>query len=366
MTPASSRRALLGVVAVASCALAAHPSAPSRAHNGFGIAPIFSEPFGLVVLDGTEPLTLRWTAREAHDDQFYRFKAQRGDFPPTPSPPSRLRDGTLLTTLASDALSYALDLDLSALEPGPWRLFAEFDEPPFCVELESVPALVVLRPDPEAPPPFGLIVTEPLADSPIVDAEAPIVIEAIAPTPPRVTLEAGEIIRDPDFPELTLCVEFTWTPLFTVATDLPMAADPAAGPDRYRLDFTWDTRQIPDGAYLFRVTATDGSGETQVHWARRWINVEHEDGPTVPPIPDTGPTEPNPEASTPAEPNPEATAPPTPSTSGGCLAGPSWALPLLSLVALLLPLSRARARARGSRRRARRGRSPRRPSRSAA
>ena len=244
------------------------------AHNGFGIAPIYTEPFGLIVVDGATPIVIRWTARESHPDQFYRFRAQLGDFPPTPSPPSKWRDGDIITTLPADQLSYDLSLDVSSLPHGAWRIYADFDEPPFCVELEQVPALVVVR-DEGAPPPFGVLVTEPIVDSPIVDQSASFSIEAIAPAAPKITIEAGEIIQDPDFPDLTLCIEFTWTKLFTVATDLPLVPDDANGPDRYRLDWEWDTTAVPDGAYLMRITATDEDGVEHIHWARRWINVEH-------------------------------------------------------------------------------------------
>ncbi|MCC6624334.1 MAG: hypothetical protein IT385_23990 [Deltaproteobacteria bacterium] len=251
----------------------------ARAHNGFGIAPIFSEPTGLVVTDGATPLVLRWTARESHPEQRYRLKVQPGDFPPTPSPPSALRAGTQLAELAADAPSYAVPLDLSGLASGAWRVYAEFDEPPFCVELEAAPALVVVRRAGD-PPPLGVMVTAPLEDSPIVDAAADVRLAAIAPGPgaPTVTIEAGDIVVDPAFPAGTLCVEFTWTPTRAVMADVPLVPDPEAGPDRWKLEATWDTRDVPDGAYLLRVTTRAASGETSTTWARRWINVEHAGG----------------------------------------------------------------------------------------
>jgi len=308
---------------------------PSLAHNGFGIAPIFSEPFGLIVTDGEAPLMLRWTSDELHEDQAYRYKAQSIDFPPTPSPPSSMRSGTLLTTLAADALSYELPLDLSSLPTGAWRIFAEFDEPPFCVELEQVKALVVVRKGND-PAPFGVLMTAPLADSPIVDASTELEIQAISPRPVTLKLEAGELIRDPDFPDLALCVEFTWTPLFTVAESVPMVADPDAGPDRWRMAMTWDTSAVPNGAYLFRITATTTSGETQVHFGRRWINVEHAVTP--------GPTEPGPEQSPEANPEltPDTNAESTgdPASDDGCQSGPAP----LGLIGLLAFVGRRRRR----------------------
>jgi hypothetical protein len=287
--------AFVGAILGPLAALVLNAAPLASAHNGYGIAPIYSEPFGLMVVDGSEPLVVRWTARETHADQFYRFKAQLGDFPPTPSPPSHMREGELLTTLAAgeESLSYEVPLDLSALPTGAWRIYADFDEPPFCVELEQVPALVVIRKEGD-PPPYGVLVTSPLEESPVADASTRISVEAIAPAAPRVTrIEAGEIIRDPEFPDLTLCIEFTWSKLFEVASDLPMVPDPERGPDRFRLDYDWDTSAIPDGAYLLRVTTTDADGKEHVTWARRWINVEHE----VPIVPaDPGP-EPTPEDS---------------------------------------------------------------------
>jgi len=300
--------------------LATLGAVPSAAHNGYGIAPIFSEPFGLIVTDGEAPLVVRWTAREFHLDQFYRYKVQSPDFPPTPSPPTAMRSGELLTTLVSDALSYEVSLDLSSLATGAWRVFAEFDEPPFCVELEQVPALVVVR-KADDPAPFGVLMTSPLADSPIVDTSTELVVEAISPSATTLKIEAGEIIRDPDFPDLALCVEFTWTPLFTIAESLPMVADPDAGPDRWRMAMTWDTSAVPDGAYLLRVTATNASGDTQVHWGRRWVNVER---PFV-----AEPTEPGPEANPETSPesgpdnNPESAESTEPPSDDGCQSGPS-------------------------------------------
>lgn len=302
----------------------------ASSHNGYGIAPIFSEPFGLFVVTGEEPLVLRWTARESHADQLYRLRAQTTDFPPTPSPPSALRGGELLATLPADALAYEVALDLSTLASGAWRLYADFDEPPFCVELEQAPALVVIRRAGE-PPPYGVLVTSPLVDSPIVDTTARLSVEAIASAAPRVTIEAGEIVRDPAFPELALCVEFTWTKLFTVASDLAMKADPSAGLDRFRLDLDWDTREVPDGAYLLRVTTTDAAGVAHVTWARRWINVEH-----LAPEP---PVEPGPEPS--PEPGSEvaevADGPVVPmGDTGGCRSGGvgPWAMFGLALASL--------------------------------
>ncbi|HRE88444.1 MAG TPA: hypothetical protein PK095_04810 [Myxococcota bacterium] len=295
MTPSSQAARVAAALTPFAALAALHTGPDATAHNGFGIAPIYSEPFGLLVVDGSEPLVVRWTAREVHADQLYRFKAQLGDFPPTPSPPSKMRGGELLTTLPAgeESLSYELPLDLAALPTGAWRVYADFDEPPFCVELEQVPALVVIRKDGD-PPPYGVLVTSPLVDSPIVDTSTRISVEAIASGAPRVTkIEAGEIIRDPEFPDLTLCIEFTWSKLFEVASDLPMVADPERGPDRFRLDYDWDTSTIPDGAYLLRVTTTDADGTEHVTWARRWVNVEHE----VPIVPaDPGP-EPTPEDS---------------------------------------------------------------------
>lgn len=305
-------------------ALAGTFAMPAQAHNGFGIAPIYTEPFGLIVVDGEAPLTLRWTAREAHADQFYRFRAQLSDFPPTPSPPSSMRSGEIITTLAADQLSYELALDLSGLSTGAWRIYADFDEPPFCVELEQVPSLVVVRKDGD-PPPYGVLVTAPLLDSPLVDTSALISVEAIASAAPRVTIDAGEIVRDPDFPDLTLCVEFTWTKLFTVASDLTMTPDPESGPDRFRLDFDWDTTQVPDGAYLFRITTTDAQGIEHITWARRWINVEH--APVDPPV------EPGPEPSTESSPEVAEAAEPDDSSgvSDSCQTGALSLWPLLVL-----------------------------------
>lgn len=309
---------------------------PAGAHNGYGIAPIYTEPFGLLVVDGSEPLVVRWTAREAHADQFYRFKAQRSDFPPTPSPPSHMRAGELLTTLPAGELSYELPLDLSSLPTGAWRVYADFDEPPFCVELEQVPALVVIRKAGD-PPPYGVLVTSPLEESPLVDSTARLSVEAIAAAAPRVTkIEAGEIIRDPEFPDLTLCIEFTWSRLFTIASDLTMVPDPERGPDRFRLDYDWDTSAVPDGAYLLRVTTTDAAGVEHHTWARRWVNVEHE----VPIVP----ADPGPEL--PAEDPPEAaegaeTADNEAAKDDGCGAAPSsW----LALALAALAFRRARAR----------------------
>lgn len=329
MTPTApgTHAARLAVVA----AVFALNTSPVDAHNGYGIAPMYSEPFGLIVVDGSEPLTVRWTAREAHADQFYRFKAQESDFPPTPSPPSHMRTGELLTSLPAGeaSLTYELPLDLSTLPTGAWRLYADFDEPPFCVELEQVPALVVIRKDGD-PPPYGVLVTSPLIDSPLVDQDTRISVEAIASAAPRVTkIEAGEIIRDPEFPDLTLCIEFTWSRLFTVATDLPMVPDPDRGADRFRLDYDWDTSAVPDGAYLLRITTTDADGTEHVTWARRWINVEHE----VPIVPaDPGPEltpETQPETVEGAE-----TTDITPAGDDGCGAAPSpWLA--LALAALL-------------------------------
>lgn len=328
-TPAIHAARLAAVAAVFAL-----NTSPVAAHNGYGIAPIYSEPFGLIVVDGSEPLTVRWTAREAHADQFYRFKAQLPDFPPTPSPPSHMRAGELLTTLPAgeDSLSYELSLDLATLPTGAWRVYADFDEPPFCVELEQVPALVVIRKDGD-PPPYGVLVTSPLEESPLVDTSTRISVEAIASAAPRVTkIEAGEIIRDPEFPDLTLCIEFTWSRLFTVASDLPMVPDPDSGADRFRLDYDWDTSAIPDGAYLLRITTTDADGTEHLTWARRWVNVEHE----VPIVPaDPGP-EPQPETAEGAE-----TADSPAATDDSCAAAPTgW----LALAFAALAFRRARAR----------------------
>lgn len=254
------------------CALTLASSA--RAHNGYGIAPIYVEPFGLILSDGTTPIVLKWTAREAHPEQFYRLMAQQSDFPPTPSPPSVMRVGTRLEGLAADALTYEVPLDVSGLASGAWRIYADFDEPPTCVELEQAPALIIIQ-RPGDPPPFGVFVTSPTIESPIVDAAADFTIEAISASAVRVTVEAGDIIRDPEFPQHQLCVEFTWTPtLGTIFEDVPLVPDPI-GANRWRLDATWDTRDVPDGQYLFRVTAEDADGNTQVLWARRFFNVEH-------------------------------------------------------------------------------------------
>jgi hypothetical protein len=313
-----------GALAAFALLLACVFGLAAQAHNGFGIAPIFAEPFGIVMSDGLTPIVLRWTARESHPDQWYRFKAQTSDFPPTPSPPSHLRLGRELAQLPADALSYELALDPRALASGAWRIYAEFDEPPSRVELEQVPALFVVRRDGE-PPPFGVLVTTPSTDSPFVDARADFIIEAISPEPLSVTIEVGDIVRDPDFPPLTLCVEFTWAPTRLVLSDVPLVADVAAGPDRWRLDASWDTREIPDGAYLMRVTARQASGATQTVWARRSVEQVAE-------------------ASTAEAPR---------DGDGGCAGGAGgW---LGAVIALAL-----RARRRGSRRRARRGRSRRR------
>lgn len=294
----------------AACALSAVLATPTstQAHNGFGIAPTDFTPTGLIVTDGEEPLVLRWGAREAHLDQFYRLNVQAGDFPPTPSPPSTMRDGQTLVTLPADALAYEVPLDLSELASGVWRVHAEFDEPPFCVELEALPALVVLQ-RPGDPPPYGVMVTEPLLDSPSVDLQTMLRFEGVSPTAPTLTIEAGEIHRDPDFPPNTLCVEFAWKPLFTIADGVVMVADADAGADRWRSDHAWDTSAVANGSYLMRVTAKLADGTTSVFWSRRWVNVEH---PLV------------------AEPQPEAGPEPTadagveaPSTPGddGCQGG---------------------------------------------
>lgn len=333
----------------------------ARAHNGYGIAPIYSEPFGLIVSDGLTPIVLRWTAREAHPEQWYRIKAQQSDFPPTPSPPSRMRLGQELTRLPAEHLEYTVTVDPSALPTGAWRLYAEFDEPPSCVELEQVPALFVVRKDGD-PPPFGVIVGEPLLDSPIVDDRATIAIEAISGEPLSVTIEAGEIVRDPDFPPLTLCVEFTWSETLEVVRDMPLVADDSAGPDRWRAELDWDTRAVPDGAYLLRVTARQDSGATQTIWARRWINVEH--AVVADPGPEAGPeaVEPDPTEPEAGVPDPSEGAVEVESIDArdgsnddtGCGAGPGPALGWLAIAAVLA----------GSRRRARTDRS-RRPGRSA-
>lgn len=323
----------------------------SRAHNGFGIAPVYSEPFGLIESDGLTPIILRWTAREAHPEQWYRIIAQESDFPPTPSPPSRMRLGRELMRFPAEHLEYAITLDPGALPTGAWRLYAEFDEPPSCVELEQVQALFVVRRDGD-PPPFGVIVSEPLMDSPIVDERAAIAIEAVSGEPVSVTIEAGEIVRDPEFPPLTLCVEFTWTGTRLVASDVPLVADDAAGPDRWRGALDWDTRAVPDGAYLLRVTARQASGRTQTIWARRWINVEHAA------IAEPGPEAVEQDAAEPDVAEPDAREPggegPSPDEDAGCRAGPGVALGWLASAAAFA----------GSRRRARMDRS-RRPDRSA-
>lgn len=323
----------------------------TRAHNGFGIAPIYSEPFGLVESDGLVPIILRWTAREVHPEQWYRIMVQASDFPPTPSPPSHMRLGQELTRLPAEHLEYAITIDPGALPTGAWRLYAEFDEPPSCVELEQVPALFVVRRDGD-PPPFGVIVSEPLRDSPIADERATIAIEAISDEPVSVTIEAGEIVRDPEFPPLTLCVEFTWSETRLVASDVPLVADDAAGPDRWRVELDWDTRAVPDGAYLLRVTARQASGRAQTIWARRWINVEHaalaEPGPEAVEQDAAEPDVAEPDAREVGDDAPGAGRDP------GCSAGPGVALGGLAIAAVFA----------GSRRRARTDRS-RRPDRSA-
>jgi hypothetical protein len=179
--------------------------------------------------------------------------------------------------------------------------------------------------------------TSPLAVSPIVDTSTELVVEAISPSATTLKIEAGEIIRDPAFPDLALCVEFTWTPLFTIAESVPMVADPDAGPDRWRMAMTWDTSAIPDGAYLLRVTATNTSGETQVHWGRRWVNVEH------PFVPD--PTEPGPEANPESNPesgpeaNPESADSNETPSDDGCQSGPA---PLVLFGLLTIVVGRRR------------------------
>src|SRR5690606_6752597 len=113
-------------------------------------------------------------------------------------------------------------------------------------------------------------------ESTLVEAAAPIRVEAIAPSAVTVTVEAGDLIRDPDFPPNTLCSEVIWTPTRTVLADVALAADPEAGADRWVLDAVWDVSAVPNGAYLLRVTARDAGGAEAVAYARRWINVERE------------------------------------------------------------------------------------------
>ncbi|MCC6622640.1 MAG: hypothetical protein IT385_15360 [Deltaproteobacteria bacterium] len=320
-------------VALALVVLAGAGS-PTAAHNGFGVAPLFTEPTGLVVTDGTTPLVLRWTASEVHAELDYRFKAQATDFPPTPSPPSAMRAGALLDTLPADALSYEHALDLSSLASGAWRLYAEHDEPPTCLELVQVPALVVVRRPGDATP-FGVFVSEPLVESPIVDDDARLVIEAVSPEPPSVTIEAGTIVRDPTFPAGTLCVEFTWAPtLGVIMNDVPLVADPDAGPDRWRLETRWDTRAVPDDAYLLRVTAKTPT-RTEVVWSRRWVNVEHP-RPVEPP-PEAGP-EGSAEGTT-------AEAPDSDEADAGCAGGGVAMAPWLVLLVLRVQARRQPTRA---------------------
>lgn len=302
-------------VAFATLLLTAPPAA---AHFGVGLRPYFTEPVGLVVVDGSEPLTFAWTALEEHPEVEYVFSYQAGDLPPTPAAPRRWRVGTPWATTAADALEKAIAWDLTDVPSGAWRVYAEFEEPPFCVDIELAPTLVVVRRPGEAAP-FGVIVTEPFDESTLVEDAAPIRIEAIAPSAVTVTVEAGDLIVDPDFPPNTLCSEVIWTPTRTVLADVALVADAEAGPDRWRLDADWDVSEVPNGAYLLRVTARDADGAEVIAYARRWINVEREA-----PGADGGPTEPGAEVAEVAEPGPPRAA------GGGCAGGPvdasGWAL----------------------------------------
>ncbi|MFT7581128.1 MAG: hypothetical protein ACI9MR_002802 [Myxococcota bacterium] len=250
---------------------------PALGHDGLGLRPEFSSPTGLVVvteaLGAVSELAIRWTSVEVHEETTYRLYHQGNDVPPTPSVASRERTGTKFATFAADANAYDHPWDVSALPTGPYRVYVEFDEPPFCDEIELAPTVVAVH-RPGDPPPLAAIVTAPSIESIIIDESAPVSLEAIGTGPLTVSIEAGDLIRDPDFPPDTLCAEFIWAKTRDVVSDVSLVLDVDAGPDRHRLDWTWDTHDVPQGAYLLRLTVTDANGAETAVYARRFINVE--------------------------------------------------------------------------------------------
>ncbi len=270
---------MLGVATVTVAALAGH----AIAHNGLSPQPQFSEPTGLVVLDGTESLMFRWATDDIHPDLVYRLYLQSGDLPPTTSPDASLVDGVELAEVEALEKDVAYELDPSGLETGAYRLPMIYEDPP-CRRTSLAPALVVVRRDGD-PPPLGVVVTEPFDASIAADGETPISLDAIGTGPLTVTIEAGDLVDKPNRAPNTLCLEFVYSATFTAFEDLVMEPDDASGPDRHRLSLMWDVSDVPSGPYLLRATVTDASGAQAVTYARRWINVQGEtSGPGEGPV----------------------------------------------------------------------------------
>jgi len=243
------------------------------AHLGLSLRPAYLEPRGLLVVDGSEPITFTWLSEEEHPEDDYVLAYQAADLPPTGAASTRLREGEVFAVTPADALEKSVTWDLSDVPSGAWRVYAEYSEPPFCVAVEQAPALIVLR-RPGEPPPLGVLVTSPFEESLKVDEYADLTLEAIGPGPLTVTAKVGGIRLDPQLPPGELCGGFVWQPFQTIAEGLVMAPDPEAGPDRWRLDLRWDTSAMPEGAYLLRVTTSEPGGQRATTYARRWINVE--------------------------------------------------------------------------------------------
>ncbi len=245
----------------------------ARAHIGLGIKPQFLAPQGFVVVDGSAPVSLRYTSFEVHPEMAHTLSYQADGLPASAGVAQRLRDGTPIAVEPAAAAVNEVLWDLGDVPTGAYHVTNEYEEFD-CILLELAPALVVVQ-RPGDPPPLGVMVTEPFEQSVLVDGAAPFELTAVGPAGVTVTVEAGDMVRDPGLPADALCQELVWAPRFEVLTDAPLERDEAAGPDRWRLEATWDTRQVPDGAYLLRVTVRAPSGEATVSYARRWFNVAH-------------------------------------------------------------------------------------------
>jgi hypothetical protein len=172
-------------------------------------------------------------------------------------PPQSQREGTLIGEIAVASETDQLSWDTSELDTGAYTLFSETDDPPLCEVTEFLPALIVIQRPGDAMPLGGLFTDPPPAGS-VADRAAHIGLEITSPAAPRITLRAGHAEEDPeaDTP-FSLCYEERQKLVydFDLLTDHALTAHPSI-PERWLLDWVWESSSVPDGIYILEATVT--------------------------------------------------------------------------------------------------------------
>ena len=292
---------------------------------------IFEAPDEPMDMDMEEPI---------EGDHVFRFYWHAQNAPPSlVADAGYLEDGVVIGDAPYQDGPGSLLWATAGVPTGAYHVFVKALDPPSCDGVAYAPALVVVRAAGESVP-LGAHFTMPGADVTPVEGEAVIEIEAVGGSQPHVRLEAGGLWpakADGSTTEYCEVIQMTFDPKLVVAEDLPMSPDAAAGPDRWRLTYTWDTSQVAPDYWTLRATVWDEAGSEIVVFPRGWYEVlEGSAEPQAEPVGDASDagdtaqavdmeaevldeTGVGPDQADAAAPPPDAATPaPSPPDSGGC------------------------------------------------